>query len=125
MDEVDKTVIEVVTVEPGESEEGKAVPVMTINDIKKMKVVELLSALQARIMTTNGLKAVSVSRLEEVVENNVPLIKNRAPEVIELCAGGEFEAGAYCKKIDTKAEVIDEEVNVYGIRFRGPTVPEV
>ena len=46
-------------------------------------------------MTTNGLKAVLVSRLEEVVEKNVPLIHNCAPEVIEHRAGGEFAAGAY------------------------------
>ena len=76
-------------------------------------------------MTTNGLKAVLVSRLEETVEKNVPLIQNRAPEVIEHRAGSEFAAGAYWKKLDPEAEVIDEEVNVDGIRFRGPTVPAV
>ena len=64
MDKVEKTVIELVIAEPGESEEGEAVPVPTSDDIKKMKVMELLSALQARRMTTNGLKAVLVSRLE-------------------------------------------------------------
>ena len=91
MDEVEKTVIEVVTAEPGEIEEGKAVPVLTSYDIKKMKVVELQSVLQATGMTTNGLKSVLVSKLEEAVEKNVPLIQNRAPEVIEHRAGGEFE----------------------------------
>ena len=54
----------------------------TSDDIKKMEFMELRSALQARGMTTNGLKAVLVSRLEEVVEKNVPLIHNCAPEVI-------------------------------------------
>ena len=98
---------------------------MTCDDSKKMKFMELQSALHARGMTTNGLKAVLVSRLEEVVEKNIPLIHNHAPEVIEHCAGGEFAAGAYCKKIDTEAEVIDEEVNMDGIRFRVPTVPAV
>ena len=47
------------------------------------------------------------------------------PEVIEHCADGEFAAGAYWKKLDPEAEVIDEEVNVDGIRFQGPTVPAV
>ena len=93
MDEEEKTVIEVVTAEPGESEEGEAVPVLTSNDINNMKVMELRSALQARRMTTNGLKAVLLSKLEEAVEKNVPLIQNRALEVIEHCAGGEFAAG--------------------------------
>ena len=82
-----------------------------------MKAVELRSALQARGKTTNGLKKLLVSRLEEAVEKNVPLIQNRAPEVIEHRAGGEFAAGAYWKKLDPEAEVIHEEVNVYGIRF--------
>ena len=41
MDEEEKTVIEVVTVEPVESEKGEAVRVLTSNDIKKMKVMEL------------------------------------------------------------------------------------
>ena len=41
MDEVEKKVIEVVTAEPGESEEGKAVPVLTSDDIKKMEVMRL------------------------------------------------------------------------------------
>ena len=41
MDEEEKTVIEVVTAEPGESEEGKAVPVLTSDGINKMKVMEL------------------------------------------------------------------------------------
>ena len=41
MDEEEKTVIEVVTEEPGEVEEGEALPVLTSNDIKKMKVMEL------------------------------------------------------------------------------------
>ena len=82
MYEVEKTVIEVVTAEPGKSEEGEAVPVLTIYDIKKMKVMELRSALQAEGMTTNGLKAVLVSKLEETAEKNVPLIQNCAPEVI-------------------------------------------
>ena len=76
-------------------------------------------------MTTNGLKAVLLSRLEEAVEKNVTFIQNRAPEVIEHRAGGEFAAGAYLKKLDPEAEVIDEEVNVDGIRFRGPTGPAV
>ena len=125
MDEVEKTVIEVVTAEPGESEEDEVVPVLTSDAIKKMKVMELRSALQERGITKNGLKAVLVSRLEEAVEKNVPLIQNCTPEVIENRAGGDFAAGAYWKKIDTEAEVIDEEVNVDGIRFRGPTVPAV
>ena len=47
MDEEEKTVIEVVTTEPGESEEGKAAPVLTSDDIKKMNVMDLRSALQA------------------------------------------------------------------------------
>ena len=68
---------------------------MTSDDIKKTKFMELQSDLQARGMTTNGLKAVLVSRLEEAVEKNVPFMKNRAPEVIEHRAGGEFAAGAY------------------------------
>ena len=76
-------------------------------------------------MTENGLKAVLVSRLEEAVEKNVPLIKNGASEVIEHHSGGEFAAGAYRKKLDPEDEAIDEEVNVDGIRFRGPTVPAV
>ena len=105
------------TEEPGKSESGKAVLVMTSNDIKKMKFMELQSALKTRGMTTNGLKAVLVSRLEEVVEKNVPLIHNHAPEVIEHRAGGEFAAGAYWKKLNPEAEVIEEEVNVDGIRF--------
>ena len=58
-----------------------------------------------------------MSRLEEAVKKNVPLIQNRAPEVIEDCDGGEFAAGAYRKKLDPEAEVIEEEVNVDGIRF--------
>ena len=58
MDEEYKTVIEVVTVETGEIEESKAVPVLTSNDLKKMNVMYLRSALQTRVMTTNGLKAV-------------------------------------------------------------------
>ena len=79
--------------EPGESEEGEAVPVLTSNDIKKMKIMEFRSALQARGMTENGFKSVLASRLEEAVEKNVTLIQNRAPEVIEHCAGGDFVAG--------------------------------
>ena len=82
-----------------------------------MKVMELRSALQGRGMTKNGLKAVLVSRLEEAVEKNVPLMQNCAPEVIEHYSGGEFVTGAYWKKLDPEADVIDEEVNVDGIRF--------
>ena len=41
-------------------------------------------------MTTNGLKALLVSRLEEAVEKNLPLMQNSAPEVIEHSDGGEF-----------------------------------
>ena len=55
---------------------------LTSDDIKNMKVMKLRSALQARGMTTNGLKAVLVSRLEEAVEKNVTLVQNSAPEVI-------------------------------------------
>ena len=44
-------------------------------------------------------------------------MKNCVPEVIGNCAGGEFAAGAYWKKLYPEAEVIDEEVNVDGIRF--------
>ena len=46
------------TAEPGYSEEGKSVSVLTSDDIKKMEVMELQSALQARGKTANGLKAV-------------------------------------------------------------------
>ena len=41
MDEEEKTVIEVVTAEPFKIEEGEAVPVLTKDNIKKMKVMEL------------------------------------------------------------------------------------
>ena len=51
-------------------------------------------------MTKNGSKAVLVSRLEEAVDNNVPLMQNCAPEVIEHFSGGEFTASAYWNKID-------------------------
>ena len=34
-------VIEVLTAEPGKSEESEAVPLLTSDDIKKMKVMEL------------------------------------------------------------------------------------
>ena len=74
MDEVEKNVIEVVTQEPGDSEECKYAPVLKIDDIKKMKVMELRRALKARGMTKNGLKALLVSRLEEATEKNVPLM---------------------------------------------------
>ena len=67
---------------------------MTSDDIKRMKVMKLQSDLQARRITTNGLKAVLVSRLEEAVKNNVPLMKNCAPEVIENSAGVDFAASA-------------------------------
>ena len=100
MDEIEKTVIEVVTAETGKSEEGEAVPVLISDDIKKMKVMDLRSALQERVMTTNGLKSLFVSISEEEVEKNVPMIQNHAPEVIEHCAGGEFSADAYWKKLD-------------------------
>ena len=66
-----------------------------------------------------------MSRLEDAAKNNVPLIQKFVPEVIEHCAGGEFSACAYWKKLDPEAEVIYEEVNVDGIRFRGPIVPAV
>ena len=56
MYEVEKTVIEVVTEEPGKSDGGEDVPVLTSDDINKMKVTELLSSLQAIGTTTNGLK---------------------------------------------------------------------
>ena len=49
-------------------------------------------------MTTNVLKAVLLSRLEEGVHKNVPSIQNRESEFIEHRAGGEFAAGAYRKK---------------------------
>ena len=39
MYEKEKTVIEVVTAEPVNGEEGKAVPVLTSDDTKKMKVM--------------------------------------------------------------------------------------
>ena len=39
------------------------------------------------------------------------------------CVGGKFAAGAYWKKLDPEAEMIEKEVNADGIRFRGPTVP--
>ena len=48
MDEVEKTVTEVVTTEPEKSEEGEAVPVLTSDDIKKMKVMKLRCALQSK-----------------------------------------------------------------------------
>ena len=105
------------TEEPGESEEGEAVPVLTSDDIKKMRVMELQSALQARGMAANVLKAVLVSRLEDAFDNNVPFIQNCAPEVIEHGSGGDFAAVAYRKKLDPEVEVIDEEVNVDGISF--------
>ena len=76
-------------------------------------------------MATNGLKAVLVSRLEDMAKNNVPLMQNRAPEVIEHCHGGEFAAGEYWKKLDPEAEVTYEEVNVDGISFRGMIVTTV
>ena len=40
IDEVEKIVVEVVTAEPGESEEGKAVPMLASDGIKKLKVMK-------------------------------------------------------------------------------------
>ena len=67
---------------------------MTSDDIKRMKVMKLQSDLQARRITTNGLKAVLVSRLEDAAKKNVPLMKNSVPEVIEHYAGGDISADA-------------------------------
>ena len=39
VEEEEKTVTEMVTAEPGESEEGEAVPVLKSDDTKKMKVM--------------------------------------------------------------------------------------
>ena len=82
------------TEEPGESEEGKALPVLTSNDINQMKFVEFRSDLQAIGMTKNGLKAVLVSRLEEAIEKNMSLMQNLVLEVIEHYAGGDISADA-------------------------------
>ena len=68
-------------------------------------------------MTTNGSKSVLVSMLGKSVDKNVPLIQNREPKVIEHRSGGEFVSGDYWKKLDPEAEVVDEKVNVDGIRF--------
>ena len=41
IDEVEKMVIEVVTKELGESEEGKSITVLKSDDVKKMKIMKL------------------------------------------------------------------------------------
>ena len=101
MDEVEKTATEDETAEPDEVVES-APPPLTSNAIKKMKVKELRTALEVRGLSKNGLKAVLVARLEDAVKNNVPLMQNCAPEIINNSAGDAYISEPACVHTSSK-----------------------
>ena len=49
---------------------------MTVDEVKKMKVTELGEELKKRGLLVRGNKAVLVARLEEAIQNGVPLVEN-------------------------------------------------
>ena len=100
-------------------------PVLTSEMIDKMVVAELKVALDARGMSKIGLKAVLIERLKEAVKNAVPIVQDRPPEVADNSAGKDFDPGAYWKLLEPDGEEVDESImNVDGVNFRAPTVPE-
>ena len=100
-------------------------PVLTSETIDKMKVAELRVALDARGMSKTGLKTVLIERLKAAVINAVPIVQDRPAEVADNSAGKDFDPGAYWKLLEPDGEEVDESImNVDGVNFRAPTVPE-
>ena len=98
---------------------------LTEDAVGKMKVSELREHLKKRGLAINGLKAVLVERLKEAVKNNVPLLKEgeggRATDEGNLAKDECFPPGSHWELMEATGEEIEEDMNVGGIQFVGPT----
>ena len=85
-----------------------------------MKVTELGEELKKRGLLVRGNKAVLVARLEEAIQNGVPLVENLTNEKAANLAGDSFSPGAYWEFLECTGDIL-KETREEG--FRAPTEP--
>lgn len=103
------------------------VSILTEENLKKMKVVELRLLLRDRGLIQNGNKQELVARIIEAIKNDVPVVQNMSQEMREsLVCNSVFPVGTHWTLLEADDDVVDEsDMFVEGIQFRGPTDNEV
>ena len=96
--------------------------VLNEETIKKMKASDLRIALEARGLSSNGLKTFLIYQLKAAVRRGFPLIEYRPDLEVQKIAGNYFHPTAYWKEIHPSGDDIDESImNVDVMRFRAMT----
>ena len=103
--------------------EAPAQPALSEEDVDKMKNTELKEELIKRGLARGGNKPVLIERLKEAIRMNVPLVGNMTAEVRNNLAGDAFNGGAHWAMLEQDGDIIVEETETEGERFRNPTVP--
>ena len=76
---------------------AQAVEILTVEDVEKMKVIELSDALKKRNQSTRGNKPELKERLLAAIVNNAPLVTNQDANRVDNMAGESFNHHAYWK----------------------------
>ena len=110
-------------------DDRQTVAILAIDDVTNLKVNELKDELRKRgLGSFKGKKAELQQKLKEAIENNVPLMTNLSPEVMDNLADDVFAPGSYWKLVDNEGEGVEEVEElqdlIEGEQFRAPTIPE-
>jgi hypothetical protein len=81
----------------------------SIEEVAKMKVVELKVQLKRRGLSINGLKEVLAARLKEGIQKGTPIIQN-FDENQANTAGDAFSPGAHWELLECDDEYINESI---------------
>ncbi len=101
------------------------VSMLSIEDMMKMKVLELRDELKKRRLNTHGNKAELQGRMKGAIEQGVTPTSTAVTAGTEVGWGDCFDDGAHWELLIPDGEVLnDEGLNVNGVRMRAPTEPE-
>ena len=83
--------------------------ILTVEDIKKIKVIELKTALKDRNLSCCGKKAELLDRLIEAIESGAPLLKNMSDQKRGNMAGEGFSFSARWVLKEPNVAAIEDE----------------
>ena len=112
-------------VPPAVASEGRppdfdAEKICTMEDVRKMKVIDLKDQLRKRGMNAMGKKEDLINRLTDAIQRKVPFVAQLPQNEAQNLAGDVFSPGAYWEELPCEGDVVDEQIP---IGFRAPTVP--
>ena len=99
-------------------------PILTNDDVDKMKVTDLNQKLKKQAYSIEGNKKELIIRQKEALEKNIPLVQDTPQQEVVNFAGEGFSLGAKWQLEEPSNDVVEDtnERLIKGVRSLEPTV---